>query len=86
MSIWTWIQPVDRKWKVVSDHEKGMICVYNEKSDLILERKGLSKDEVEFIEKNFFEIVATNLSENRSNQQYGSEVKKHAQEFNPMYA
>jgi len=62
MGIWAWIQPVDRIWKVISDDEKGTIYVYNEKSELVMERKGMSKEEISFIEKNFLQIVATNLS------------------------
>lgn len=85
MAIWAWIQPVDRIWKVVSDAEKGTLCVYNEKSDLIMERKGMSKTEISFIEANFLQIVATNLSGN-----YVSppEIidKAPASEYNYMYA
>ena len=53
MTIWAWVQPVDRVWKVVSDTEKGTLSVYNEKSELILENKGLSKEQLSLIEKNF---------------------------------
>jgi len=63
MEIWTWNQPVDRTWKVVSDRENGTILVYNEKNEVILEKKGLSKDAVALIENNFFKQVATNLTE-----------------------
>jgi hypothetical protein len=62
MGIWAWVQPVDRIWKVISDDEKGTIYVYNEKSELVMERKGMSKEEISFIEDNFLQIVATNLS------------------------
>ncbi len=62
MGIWAWIQPVDRIWKVVSDAENGILQVYNEKSELILEQKGLRKEEVSFIENNFLKIVAMSLN------------------------
>ena len=65
MGIWAWVQPVDRIWKVISDHEKGTLQVYNEKSELVMERKGMSKEEISFIEDNFLQIVATNLSGNK---------------------
>ncbi|MCZ7402304.1 MAG: hypothetical protein O8C61_08790 [Candidatus Methanoperedens sp.] len=65
MEIWAWIQPVDRIWKVISDEEKGTLHVFNEKSELVLERNGMSKEEITFIEENFLQIVATNLSGNK---------------------
>ena len=65
MGIWAWVQPVDRIWKVISDDEKGTIYVYNEKSEIVMERKGMSKEEISFIEDNFLQIVATNLSGNK---------------------
>ena len=64
MSIWAWVQPVDRIWKVVTDSEKGIIEVYNEKGELINGQKGLKKEEVSFIEECFFSIVATRLTDN----------------------
>jgi hypothetical protein len=86
MGIWAWIQPVDRIWKVVSDNEKGTLCVYNEKSELILEQKGMTKEEVSFIENNFLQIVATSLSENTVSPANAIEVSKPAPERNYMYA
>jgi hypothetical protein len=65
MGIWAWIQPVDRIWKVISDDEKGSLFVYNEKGELVMERNGMSKQEISFIEDNFLQIVATNLSGNK---------------------
>jgi hypothetical protein len=65
MGIWAWIQPVDRIWKVISDEEKGTLHVYNEKGEIVMERKGMSKKEISFIENNFLQIVATDLSGNK---------------------
>lgn len=86
MGIWAWIQPVDRIWKVVSDNEKGTICVYNEKSELILEQKGMTGEEVSFIENNFLQIVATSLSDNSESPANSIEVPKPVPERNYMYA
>lgn len=86
MTIWAWVQPVDRIWKVVSDSEKGTLCVYDEKSDLIMERKGMSKEQLSLIEKNFLQVVATNLSVNNSNPIQVIEEKKPVIEHNIMYA
>lgn len=62
MGIWAWVQPVDRIWKVVSDKEKGTICVFNEKSDMILEKKGFSKEAIMLIEENFLDVIGTRLT------------------------
>ena len=86
MGIWAWIQPVDRIWKVVSDNEKGTLCVYNEKSELILEQKGMTKEEVSFIENNFLQIVATSLSDNTMSPANAIEMPKQVHEHNYMYA
>ena len=86
MTIWAWLQPVDRVWKVVSDTEKGTLSVYNEKSELILENKGMSKEQLLLIEKNFLQIVATNLSVDNANPIQIIEEKKPVIEHNYMYA
>jgi len=84
LGIWAWVQPVDRIWKVVSDYEQGKICVFNEKNNLIYEQKGLAKEAVLLIEKNFLGIVATNLSETKSNTEQNT--KKSTPDYNPMFA
>ena len=86
MGIWAWIQPVDRIWKVISDDEKGTLHVYNEKSELVMERKGMSKEELSFIEKNFLQIVATNLSENKVSSPAVIDAQMPTREYNYMYA
>ena len=63
MSIWAWIQPVDRIWKVFSDPEKGTIIIYNEKDELVSEQKNLGKDDILLIEEYFLKIVATKLTD-----------------------
>lgn len=88
MGVWAWIQPVDRIWKVVSDTEKGKISVYNEKNNLIFEQKGLSKEAVSLIEKEFLGVIATNLSDPKANvaNNNNHSNKKPVREYNPMYA
>jgi hypothetical protein len=85
MGIWEWIQPVDRIWKVISDDNKGTLCVYNEKGELVIERKGMSKEEISFIEDNFLQIVATNLSGNKVSPPQVNDVMPII-EHNHMYA
>ncbi len=86
MGIWAWIQPVDRIWKVVSDSEKGTLFVYNEKSELILEQKGMTKEEVSFLEDNFLRIVATSLNGDKMDVPRIIDVQKPVHEYNYMYA
>lgn len=91
MSIWAWVQPVDRIWKVVTDSEKGTMKTYNEKEELIIEQEGMTKEEVSFIENNFLQVVATRLDGGNMNfdqKTDGSvtvpDAGKH--EYNYMYA
>jgi hypothetical protein len=86
MAIWAWMQPVEKIWKVVSDAEKGTILVYNEKSDLIMEKKGLSVESVSLIEKYFLEIVATRMTAVKPCNMEAMNLKKPVAEFNYMYA
>lgn len=89
MGIWAWVQPVDRIWKVVSDIEKGTLHVYNEKNELILDQKGMTKEEVSFIEDYFLQVVATNLNADKVSPPQITEVKAEVErphEFNYMYS
>lgn len=83
MTLWIWLQPVEKIWKVVSLPEKGMITVHNEKDELIMEKKGLGKEAVKLIEENFLEIVAVRLTEKKAGS--AEELKKSISEYNPMY-
>lgn len=84
MGIWAWVQPVDRIWKVVSDNEKGKISVYNERNILVFEQKGLSKEVISMIEREFLGVIATSLSGNGQNAV--EDNKKQSPEYNYMYA
>ena len=86
MGIWAWIQPVNRIWKVISDPDNGTLYVYNEKSEMILEQKGMTKEEVSFIEDNFLQIVAKNLNEEKIVPNHIVNVVKPEREYNYMYA
>ena len=58
MGIWNWTHPGIGIWKVISDHDKGTITIFDEKGKMIMEKKGLNKEAIEIIEKNFLELVA----------------------------
>lgn len=86
MSIWIWLQPGNKAWKVVSDYEKGIIRVYNEKGEVLLEKRGLSKAVISIIEVHFLNVVATKLSDYESDGDYSSPSKTTLDLDNPMYA
>lgn len=83
MAIWAWIQPVDMIWKVITDPEKGVVNVYNEKEELVMEHKDLKKEDVLLIEESFLGVVATRLTDKKSGDI--AELKKPILEYNPMY-
>ena len=86
MSIWIWPQPGNKAWKVISDHEKGIIRVYNEKGEIILEKRGLSRAVISIVEANFLSMVATKLSDHESGTDYSAASKTILYLDNPMYA
>lgn len=61
MSLWAWVQPENRIWKVVTDFDKGMIKIFNEKGILISEKNNLENDAIYLIEENFLKVVAIKL-------------------------
>jgi hypothetical protein len=72
MGQWNWNQPGIGTWKVISDHDKGTITIFDENGDLIIEKSGLNKEALEIIEKNFFDLVANtdNNGSNKNNSLY----------------
>jgi len=85
ISIWIWLQPGNKAWKVISDYEKGIIRVYNEKGEIILEKTGLSKAVISIIEAHFLNVVATKLSDYESGTDISSASKTAIDLDNPMY-
>jgi hypothetical protein len=85
MGVWAWLRPGDRVWKVVSDYEKGTIQVFDEKGNLIMEKKGLTKEAMTIVEKNFLDVTATNL-EDSAQRTDGDDTGKKSSDENPMYA
>ena len=57
MGIWNWKQPSGKIYKVISNYEKGIITVYDENENLLLEKKNLTKKAIEMVEQNFLGIV-----------------------------
>jgi hypothetical protein len=61
--IWTWVQAKRRHYRVISDPERGLIEVYNERGEIVLRKENLSRRLVEMVEKNFLSSVAKRLNE-----------------------
>ncbi|UCE72984.1 MAG: hypothetical protein JSV56_08065 [Methanomassiliicoccales archaeon] len=86
MGVWVWLQPGNKIWKVISDYEKGTIIVYNEKGEILLEKRGLTREIISIIESNFLDVVATPLSGDKSDSDL-REVSKTSTSLDiPMYA
>ena len=64
MKTWTWIQPGDRVWKIISDPKNGTIVVYDEDGKEILKQQGLSEKALKMVEQNFIKLVALNMDNN----------------------
>ncbi len=86
MGVWIWVQPGYRIWKVISNYQEGTIRVFNEKGEIILERRGLTKEVISIIESNFFDLVATRLSEFELDSVPQRLNETTADLDNPMYA
>ncbi|UCE38252.1 MAG: hypothetical protein JSW00_03170 [Thermoplasmata archaeon] len=85
MSVWLWMQPGNKAWKVILDYEKGTIVVYDEKGEILLEKRGLSRAVISIVENNFLAAVATKLSEFGEEGGLSTESKSAISIDNPMY-
>jgi hypothetical protein len=60
--IWAWLQTKGKIFKVISDPERGIIEVINEKGEILIRKTNLSKRQVETVEKNFLHLIAKRLN------------------------
>jgi hypothetical protein len=60
--IWAWLQTKGKIFKVISDPERGIIEVINEKGEILIRKTNLSKRQVETVEKNFLHFIAKRLN------------------------
>jgi hypothetical protein len=60
--IWVLFQIKGKTFKVISDPEKGIIEVINEKGEILIRKTNLSKRQVETVEKNFLYHIAKKLN------------------------
>jgi hypothetical protein len=61
--VWSWVKDKRRYYKVISDPERGLIEVYNERGEIVLRKENLSRRLVELVEKNFLSTVARRIHE-----------------------
>lgn len=85
MSVWLWLQPGNKAWKVILDYQMGTIKVYNEKGETLLEKKGLSRAVISIVENNFLSAVATRLSDIDSDEGVSTVPRTAIGLDNPMY-
>jgi len=77
--IWVWLQKKGKIFKIISDPERGVIEVINEKGEILIRKTNLSKRQVETVEKNFLHHIAKKIN--------GRELSKSSENqdsFDPM--
>jgi hypothetical protein len=60
--IWVWLQRKGKIFKVISNPERGIIEVINDKGEILIRKTNLSKRQVETVEKNFLHHIAKRLN------------------------
>lgn len=60
--IWDWLQTKGKTFKVISDPERGIIEVINERGEILIRKTNLSKRQVEMVEKNFLHQIAKRIN------------------------
>lgn len=60
--IWDWLQTKGKTFKVISDPERGIIEVINERGEILIRKTNLSKRQVEMVEKNFLNQIAKRIN------------------------
>ncbi len=77
--IWAWLQTKGKMFKVISDPERGIIEVINEKGEILIRKANLTKRQVEMVEKNFLNLIAK-----RMNRREPSGSRENTETFDPM--
>jgi hypothetical protein len=60
--IWVWFQTKGKIFKVISDPERGIIEVINEKGEILIRKTNLTKRQVEIVEKKFLHFIAKRIN------------------------
>jgi predicted nucleic acid-binding protein len=78
-NIWVLLQTKGKTFKVISDPEKGIIEVINEKGEILIRKTNLSKRQVETVERNFLHLIAKKLN----GREHGTSLQN-SDTFDPM--
>lgn len=79
--IWTWLQTKGKMFKILSDPERGIIEVINEKGEILIRKTNLSRRQVETVEKHFLYHIAKRL-----NGREPASTSEGSDTFDPMIA
>ena len=67
INIYIWLQKdINKIFKVITSSDNGIIKFYNENDELLMSRTGLSKKQVNNIEKKLLEMGATKLNDKKT--------------------
>lgn len=61
-NVWAWLQVNGKIFKVISDPEKGVIEVFDDKGEILIRKINLTKEQVHLVEQNFLHHVAKKLT------------------------
>ncbi len=65
-NVWAWLQINGKIFKVISDSERGVIEVFDDKGELLIRKINLTKEQVILVEQNFLHHVAKKLNGSHS--------------------
>ena len=67
INIYIWLQKdINEIFKVITSSDNGIIKFYNENDELLMSRTGLSKKQVNNIEKKLLEMGAIKLNDKKT--------------------
>jgi hypothetical protein len=61
-NVWAWLQVNGKIFKVISDPDKGVIEVFDDKGELLIRKINLTRAQVHLVEQNFLNHVAKKLN------------------------
>ena len=75
-TVWTWLRAKGKIFRVISNPDKGIIEVLNDKGETLIRKTNLSRRQVEMVEKKFLTFVAKKMN--------GNTHGKPEEHFDPM--
>ncbi len=68
LGIWQWFKSKKHIFKIVSNHKKGSIRVFDKKGKILFKKTNVSKDELKKIEDSFVNHIDDKLRKNKKNE------------------